>query len=216
MPILIPMPVFILPPPVPVGFGNPMGGGLLLPSPVRTVSVPNRQGMDLRAPTKRPDTAKAAELVTRGDRLFRAAIYSKAEERYAQAIKADPNSAAPHLRLAQIALTRGRFADAADRFRAAQASEPGWLVNAADIRALYAEPSDFDHVMAKLETQVQAHPGDRDAWLSLGAQLYLSGHVRQSSDVFARLADRKVDDTLAAFIDASVPVEPPKPTPAKP
>ena len=82
------------------------------------------------------------------------------------------------------------------------------MIAAPDIQAIYAEPGDFAKQIAKLESHLQAHPHDRDAWLMLGTQLYLSGRTRQSADVFARLSDREPDATLAAFLEATTPRKP--------
>jgi Tfp pilus assembly protein PilF len=165
-------------------------------------------------PAKRLDTTKAAgQLITIGDRLFRSGNLHRAAERYEQALATDPDSAAPRVRLAQVALVRGQYAEAANRFREAQATEPGWLLHAPDIQAIYGEPADFAAPIAKLETHLQVNPNDRDAWLVLGAQWYLSGRTRQASDVFQRLSDRAPDPTLTAFLDATVPA--PSPSPAR-
>jgi len=144
-------------------------------------------------------------LTTFGDRLFRAGNLHRASERYTQAINTDPGVAAPRVRLAQVALVRGNYAEAVDRYREAQIADPNWLIQAPDIESLYAEPSDFNRQIAKLETHLQVQPHDRDAWFVLGAQLFLSGQTRKASDIFLRLTDRKIDATLAAFLDASTP-----------
>jgi len=146
--------------------------------------------------------------VTIGDRLFRAGNLHRAAERYEQAMAADPKAAAPRVRLAQVALVRGQFSEAADRYREALTVEPGWLINAPDVQSIYSEPSDFAKQIAKLESHLHARPNDRDAWFVLGAQWYLSGQSRKASDVFMRLTDRQGDATLAAFLDASTPRKP--------
>jgi len=146
--------------------------------------------------------------VTFGDRLFRAGNIHRAAERFEQAMNADQNAATPRVRLAQIALVRGQYAEAAHRYREAMTADPGWLINAPDIQSIYGEPSDFSKQIAKLEAHLQAHPNDRDAWFVLGAQWYLSGQSRKAADVFLRLTDREVDATLAAFLDASTPRRP--------
>jgi hypothetical protein len=200
-PVFVVVPVGYFPPPVvqPILVGQP-GGGLMLPNP-------SQQWMaqpPARTQTK-PDPAKSSGLLAVGDNLFRATNYRRAEWRYEQAVKANPNAAAPRIRLAQIALIRGDYHEAAEQIRAAMTAEPGWLVNASDIQALFPEPTDFAKALAKLESHLQGHPNDRDGWLVLGAEWYLSGRVRQSADVFARLNDRKPDATLAAFLDATTP-----------
>jgi hypothetical protein len=179
----------------------PNGGGLMLPQPGPPVAAPAQ----IRPPQIRPEPAKSDGFVTIGDRLFRAGNYKRAEERYQHALRANPNSATPRVRLAQLALVRGNYREAAEQIRAATVAEPGWYVNATDIQALYAEPADFAQVIAKLEAHLQRTPGDRDAWLALGAELFLSGKTRQAGDIFTRLNDRKPDQTLAAFIDATTP-----------
>src|SRR5206468_3344721 len=129
----------------------------------------------------------------------------RAEQRYMQAVQANPHSARPRVRLAQLALVRGDYEDAAEQFRSATTAEPGWLINATDVQALFAEPGDFAKALAKLESHLQVTPNDRDGWLVLGAEWFLSGRTRQAADVFTRLNDRKPDATLAAFLDATTP-----------
>jgi hypothetical protein len=152
---------------------------------------------------KRNDPSRMSQLVTLGDRMFRVGDIHRAAERYEQAARSDPNAALPRIRLAQIELNRSHFGLAANWIREAVTVEPGWLSNAPDIQSLYAEPGDFARQIAKLESHLQAHPGDRDAWLVLGTQWYLSGRTRKAADVFLRLADRKPDPTLNAFLDAT-------------
>ncbi|HEV3121726.1 MAG TPA: tetratricopeptide repeat protein, partial [Isosphaeraceae bacterium] len=112
-------------------------------------------------------------LITVGDRLFRKGNLHRAAERYEQALQAEPGSAWPRLRLAQVELVRGRYTEAANRYREAQAADPNWMAHAPDIQAIYAEPADFAGPIKKLETHLQLDPADRDGWLVLGAQWFL-------------------------------------------
>jgi hypothetical protein len=194
-------------PPGPLGPGW-RGHGLAGPLPPPGMGPP-RLAAETAKNKKKPDPAKATQLVTVGDRLFRADNLRRAVERYEQAIRANPQSAAPHVRLAQVALVRGQYAEAASRLRDAQTAEPGWLNRASDIQSIYAEPADFARQIARLESHLQAEPNDRDAWLVLGAQWFLSGRTQKAADVFIRLSDRKLDPTLAAFLDAVQPVDRP-------
>ncbi len=168
--------------------------GLLLPEPAPAP-----------APLKKCDRARSSQLVTIGDRLFRAGNTRRAAERYEQAVRADPAAAAPRIRLSQLALLRARYSEAALQLREALTTEPGWLAKAPDIESLYLEPADFARQVSNLETHLQANPGDRDAWLVLGAKWYLSGRTRKAADIFLRLSDRKPDPALAAFLDATIP-----------
>jgi lipopolysaccharide biosynthesis regulator YciM len=140
-----------------------------------------------------------------GDRLFRGNNLKKAEERYLQAAKLDEGSAAPQLRLAQVALVREQYAEAARRLRAAEQAQPGWMVTAPDVQSLYGEPGEFANHLARLESYLQVHPDDRDCWLVLGAEWYLSGRAARATDVFLRLNDpkRKPDVALTAFLQAT-------------
>jgi hypothetical protein len=203
-------PFVIVPPPM-VG---PGGGPMAPPRPQfdsgrsRAGPIPPDAPQGIKASPgqskpKRGDPVRAGQLVKLGDRLFRAGNQKRAQERYDQAIKSDPHNAAPRVRLAQIALVRGNFAEAAQYLRDAQRAEPGWVVTASDIQAIYPEPSDFSKQIAKLESHLQANPDNRDAWLVLGAELYLSGRTQKASDVFLRLSDRKPDPVLAAFLEAT-------------
>ncbi|MGO9466209.1 MAG: tetratricopeptide repeat protein [Isosphaeraceae bacterium] len=185
--------------------GQPMmGGGPLLPAPppglARRPPAANNP-----VPAKRNDPARSDQLMTVGDRLFRAGNLKRAEERYQQALRAAPDRAAPRVRLAQIAIARGNYADAADRLRSAETAQPGWIITARDIQSIYAEPTAFAQTVTRLESYLQVHPGDRDAWLVLGAQWFLSGRTAKAADVFRRLDDpkRKSDVALSAFLDAS-------------
>jgi hypothetical protein len=171
---------------------------------------------------RRGDANRAAQMLTLGDRMFRLENWKRAEERYLQAARLDPGSAAPRVRLAQIALVREQYREAADRLREAEIAQPGWLINAPDIQSIYAEPSDFARRLAKLESYLHTHPDDRDGWLVLGAQWYLSGRAGRAADVFLRLSDphRRPDVLLTAFLDATNQkrdVElPPRPVPVPP
>ncbi len=187
-----------LPPPMAVQ------GPLLPPPPARALSAP------VPATRKPADPDRAAHLLTFGDRLFRGGNLKKAEERYQQALAAAPGRAAPHLRLAELAMVRGRYAEAAARLRDAETAEPGWLASAPDIEAIYGEPEKFHQQLSRLESFVQAHPDDRDAWLLLGAHWFLSGRTARAADVFLRLDDpnRKPDVALAAFLFASNQAQP--------
>lgn len=196
--VLSPSPPVFVPQFIPVSIDPGALGG---PMPI----VP-RPALDAARP-KRTDPAKGGQLVTIGDRLFRVGNLKRAFERYEQAVRADPDAAAPRIRLAQVALVRGQFHEAADQVRGAVAAQPSWLAHAPDIQTIYGEPADFARQIAKLESRVLIEPNDRDAWLVLGAQLYLSGQTRRAGDIFLRLTDRKPDAALAAFLDASSPPE---------
>jgi predicted Zn-dependent protease len=193
-----------------------MNGGPLLPPPPPDLIGPNR---NLNRP--RPvDPARSAQLTTLGDRLFRARNLKKAEERYNQAVRIAPGLALPRVRLGQVAMVRGQYGTAADCLREAETAQPGWILNAPDIQALYGEPTEFASNVAKLESYLQANPDDRDAWLVLGAEWFLSGRTNKAADVFKRLNDpnRKSDIALSAFLDASNQAgqKPPRPPDVNP
>ena len=186
-------------PPMPMG---PVGGGgLRLPVPPRDLAGP------APARVRRSNPARAKELVEIGDRSFRGHNIKRAEEKYLLAVKAEPTSPAPHVHLAQVSMARGDYSAAADHLRNAVtvSIDAGWLANAPDIQAIFGEPGDFAKQLAKLETHLQANPNDRDAWFVLGAETYLSGRARQAFDVFQRLTDRRLDEALTAFLEASRP-----------
>jgi tetratricopeptide (TPR) repeat protein len=184
---------------------GPLGGPVPPPAMARRpIAAPAPMAV-ARGNGPRVDAGKAEQFVTIGDRLFRAKNLKRAEERYEQAARSDPAAAAPRVRLAQVALLRGRYVEAADRFREAIDAEPDWLAHAPDIQTVYGEPREFNRAIAQIESHLLLEPGDRDAWLVLGAQLYLSGQTRRASDIFTRLTDRKPDAALEAFLDATRP-----------
>ncbi len=186
--------------------GQPMMlGGPLLPEPPPDVVGPPAAVGNPAPAAKRNDPARSDQLMRVGDRLFRAGNLKRAEERYQQAFRAAPDLAAPYVRLAQIAIARCNYAEAADRLRHAETAQPGWIITAPDIQSIYAEPTAFAQTVTRLESYLQVHPDDRDAWLVLGAQWFLSGRTAKAADVFRRLDDpkRKSDVALSAFLDAS-------------
>ncbi|AMV36332.1 tetratricopeptide repeat protein [Planctomyces sp. SH-PL62] len=196
-----------------VPFGGAGGGAVfwaLPPSSGPTVPVPP-PGFPRPAavrPTfrvKKADLERAERYTTYGDRMFRVGNLKRAEDRYRQAIRLNPHVAGPRLRLAQVALVRERYSEAADLLREAETAEPGWILTAKDVQALYAEPADFARHLARLEEHLHQKPEDRDAWLVLGAQWFLSRRENKAADVFLRLDDprRKPDVALAAFLDAA-------------
>ncbi len=206
-------PIFVVGPGVfvaPMSVG--MAGGPLMPLPPPGMLAPPpmavaNAGMNVRdgARAKAADPNRAAQLMIVGDRLVRSGNLKKAEERYLQAMRAAPDLAAPRLRLAIVAAARSNYAEAASRLREAETAEPGWIINTPDIQAIFGEPTDFTRQLAKVESHVNTHPEDRDAWLVLGAEWFLSGRTAKAADVFKRLKDpdRKSDVALTAFLEAS-------------
>jgi len=196
IPYAYPTPPTIVAVPVAVPQG---GGGLMLPPP------PAGFFADHQPAPRRANPERAKEQVLIGDRSFRGGNIKRAEDKYLLAAKADPSAPLPHVHLAQVSLARGDYAAAADRLRDAVtvAGATGWLLNTPDIQAIFAEPADFARQLGKLESHLQAHPGDRDAWFVLGVEYYLSGRSKPASDVFQRLTDRKPDEALSAFLDAT-------------
>lgn len=193
----------IVPNPNPYPFLPSSPGPTIPPPPpglVRPVSVPRRVIRVSKA-----DADRAATLTTFGERLFRAGNLKRAEERLEQAIRANPYSASPRVRLMQIAIVREQYPLAASLLREAETAEPGWITTARDVQALYTEPAEFARHVAKLESHLHQHPEDRDAWLVLGAEWFLSRRESKAADVFLRLDEphRKPDIALAAFLDAA-------------
>lgn len=201
-PVVIASPlVFPLgPAPTPPAITQAPGGGLMLPSPISRPVALRPAGVGT-APHN--DPARGRELVAVGDRLFRGGNRRRAEERYKLAARVNPRSATPHVRLAQLAFAREDYAEAAARFRLATAADPAWVVEAEDVESLFAEPTEFGRSIARLEAHLQANPRDRDACLVLGGQLLLSGKRREAGDVLARIANRRPEPSLAAFLDAT-------------
>ncbi|ODT97859.1 MAG: hypothetical protein ABS79_06830 [Planctomycetes bacterium SCN 63-9] len=204
----IPYPIFVLGPPVLSAKGPP---ALYDPGPRIAVPPPDAErdaqaaGIDAAREGRVPDTNRASQLVTIGDRLFRANNFKKAGERYLQAARLDPYAAEPRIRLIQLAFVRGQYAEAAHQLRQVSTVQPGWLRIPFDIQSIYGEPVDFSRYIARLESHLHAHPQDRDAWLVLGAQWFLTGRKSKAADIFLRLDDprQRPDVALAAFINNS-------------
>lgn len=173
----------------------------LISVPPREFEVGNSKTTGQGGKLKEP--MRSAQLVVIGDRLLRSNNVKRAEERYLQASRLDPSSSGPRIRLAQVAFIRGNYDEAADRLREAQAVQPSWLETPFDIQSIYGEPGDFAQRIATLESHVNAYPDDRNAWLVLGAQWYLTGRIAKSTDIFNRLDDpaRRPEDLLTAFLN---------------
>lgn len=191
-------------------FAGPVPGPFVgEPLPARLPAPQIAQQSRGRSRVESPE--RVAQLVTLGDRFFRVGNYFRAADRYQQALRADPTAAAPRIRLAQLALRKDEYAEAANLFREALTGEPGWLTTAPDIQSIYGEPADFQAPLDRLESHLQVHPTDRDGWLVLGMQWFLSGRTQQASDVFLRLSDRRGDPVLATLLAATLgdgPVDP--------
>ena len=197
------------------------GTGVASPfRPFQEVSPPARRANVRPANFRHGDPVRAGQLITLGDRLFRAGNLKKAEERFQQASRTAPNWPLRECDWPQVALARGNSTEAAARLREAETAEPGWIVTAPDIQSLFGEPAEFSRSLARLESHLQVHPDDRDAWLVFGSQWFLSGRTDKAADVFKRLNDpkREPNIALAAFLDASNqaeenPAKPPQPAP---
>jgi len=191
----------IVPRPYPPLLTSP--GPRIAPPPpglIRPASAPKRV-----ARVSKADAERAETLVTFGERLFRTGNLKRAEERLEQAIQLNPYVAAPRVRLMQIAIVREQYPVAASLLREAETAEPGWITTARDVESLYSDPAEFARHLAKLEAHLHQHPEDRDAWLVLGAEWFLSRRESKAADVFLRLDEprRKPDIALAAFLDAA-------------
>lgn len=203
----------ILPGPYGPPFGYPMEPMFGLPPQLPMMPDPPRQLQANQAaqpqqararPVRRAaNRDRSTELLTIGDRNFRAGDHRRAEQRYEQALDRFPFSAAPRLRMAQVAILREDYRAAADWLREATTAEATWLDRPENVQAIFAEPADFHDALATLEAHLQATPEDRDAWLVLGTELLLSDRADRAADIFLRLADRPPDPTLAALMLAS-------------
>lgn len=195
------------------GFGGPAFGFRPYSTPIPPArfggnwGVPARMQRPAAPPKPKTNPVKARDLLMRGDRLFRSSNLVKARERFEQAYQADPTLADTLVHLGQVDMIQGRYADAAQSFRDALLADEEWIFNAPDIKAMYVEPADFDRQIAKLESYLQTEPDDRDAWLVLGVEKYLSGKTKQAADIFLRLSERRSDPTLHLLIQASTPQE---------
>ncbi len=158
-----------------------------------------------RISVRRSNPSRAEELIEVGDRSFRGGNYRRAEDRYQLAARANEASPWPCVRLSQVAVVRGDYNKAAAYLRDAVATTKGsgWLIEAPDLQSMFGEPGDFSKQIAHLESHLQTHPTDRNAWFVLGAENYFSGRPRIASDALLRLTDKSPDEALSAFLDAA-------------
>ncbi len=111
--------------------------------------------------------------------MFRAGNTHRASDRYEQALRADPSVASVRVRLAQVALVRGRYAEAAGQYRDAMVAEPGWLAHAGDIQSIYAEPSDFAARDRAARVAPPVRPERPRRLVRPGGAVFLSGAPRR-------------------------------------
>ena len=183
------------------GYGPGFSGGSGLAAPNMPPGFfPDASPQAGPAPAVRRDPARASASTSMGDKLARTGNIAAAVARYEQAAKADPVGAGPRLRLAEVAVRRARYADAAKRIRAATAADPHWAAAPPDLAAMYAGDAELAGVTAKLQTFVDAHPGDRDARLVLGVQHLVTGHSAEAAASFQALGGQRPDPTLAALM----------------
>jgi len=95
----------------------------LLGGPMPAIPEGRREPL-VRVAARKPDTTRATQLLTFGDRLFRVGNIKRAADRYEQSLRADPTTATVHVRLAQVALVRGQYNTAADHFARRWRSSP--------------------------------------------------------------------------------------------
>ena len=181
--------------------GMPRSGG---PGGMR-LGDPDPAYYSATAPPRQANPARGEELVELGDRAFRGGNYKKATERYKLASKVNFDSPVPSIHLAQVAVLHGDYATAAENLRESinASRDMQWLSNVPDIQSMYGEPAEFARLLARLESHLQTHPDDRDAWFVLGAQNYFSGRHQLATDAFLRLTDRRPDPPLSAFLRAA-------------
>ena len=136
---------------------------------------------------KRKDPARAVQLTTFGDRLFRAGNLKKAEERYHQALKAASNKAAPYLRLEQVAWSREAITPRPPTgFVMPRPPNPAGCAIAPDVQSLYAEPAEFSRHVTRLESYLQIASRRPRRLAGPGAQWFLSGRTgRPPTSLFA-------------------------------
>ena len=180
------------------GYGFNGGSGLAAPD-VPMGFAPDASPQAQPTPVVRRDPARAASTAAMGDKMARAGNMVAAVARYEQATKADPIGAGPRLRLAEVAIRRGRYADAAKRIRAATAADPRWAEIPPDLTAMYPGEPEAAQATSKLQSFVDAHPGDRDARLVLGVQHLLTGHPAEAAATLDTLAGQGGDATLVAL-----------------
>lgn len=159
-PVQEPLPVIEEPAPEPNGNG-------LFPRPDDTLSI------------------AAERYLTLGDRAFRESRWSDAVQLYAKAVELAPNNAGLYLVLADALFAAGDYHYAAYAVRKAVELDPALLSVPIDKHGFYADPTEFDRQLARLETFVIERPTDRDARLVLAVNLLFGGRPAAAVDLYA-------------------------------
>jgi Flp pilus assembly protein TadD len=139
-------------------------------------------------PAQPYSSAVSPDPLSLGFQRFSQGQYLLAKRLFAQALTARPKDASVYFAYAQALFALGEYRLATDAVRHGLALDPTWPQATADVRSLYADPSEFTSQLARLEAYVASHPDDTDARFLLAYNLYFSGQEAQAAQEFSRLA----------------------------
>ena len=161
---------------------------------------------------------KSMRAQSNGDFLFQRQEYHNAYERYHQAVRAAPDRAEAHFRLAFALTALSRFDSAVAYFKRGLRLDPKWPVTGASLGRIFGRHNELAKtaVLGRVTRWVKEDIRDPDRLFLLGVLLYFDNHTDKSAVLFEaayRLAG--TGDHLKAFLLAGQQASAKKP-PAKP
>lgn len=160
------------------------------------VPVRNKRDGDQAVRDKQKNLeAKAKGLAIAGNRMFTAGLYSKAADRYRDAIRADAEETSNHFLLAQAYFANKQYAEAVRALKDGLKQNPDWIEADFDLRSLYGNPEQLTTQLADIARVVKANPLDRDANFLLGFELFMSGQKDKARSILEQSARLETNDS---------------------
>lgn len=150
-------------------------------------------------PVSRPDSAKARQLATQGNKLFAQGAYAEAADLYTEAVGLDSRLAEALNNLGSAMIHLGRYEEGEERFREAISMKPDFSDPHCNLGILMRQKSRLADSEAFLRRALQIRPTDRDARINLGLTLVFLGRLRDARACFAKVLKTAPRNDLALF-----------------
>ncbi|HET9495091.1 MAG TPA: tetratricopeptide repeat protein [Chloroflexia bacterium] len=129
---------------------------------------------------------QAVALTGRGRAFAALNDIERAQAAFADAMRADPRAAEPHLYAGALAEQMGDSGSAFDEYRAAVAARPNWPVALYSLGRAYLQRGDHRNAEAALAKAVENGPNMMDAWFALGIARRTQGSTGPAVDALSR------------------------------
>ncbi|MFO0974269.1 MAG: tetratricopeptide repeat protein [Phycisphaerae bacterium] len=148
------------------------------PAP-RPLEMRDRTAID--GPSEPPgDTARALARLRTGRMHRDRGEWDQAEERFREALEAEPGNLTAQLELAGVLLRRKRYDEAERAYRAIVEQHADAADAQSGLAVALTAQKKFESALATLETLLKLRPDDGEAWLLYGDTLVLSGYREEA------------------------------------